>query len=150
MANYNCYYFGPYVKVYPPKKIYTNDLRTCSNIACRLHGKYSSENFCGACGSPVKMSPISHEGHENLHEFLDDVLGDEEMFSVVCIDNKDYQFFISNRGAQGGVRIEDHGEYPMSEDPNFFDRKDWALLIEKLIEKNFKFVKGIGVIAYYN
>jgi hypothetical protein len=153
MANYDCYYFGPYIKIYPPKRTYKENIRTCINTVCKTHGKYVSEgiNFCGVCGSPVQDYPVLREGHESLHDFLQDEFGDCDLFSIVSMDHKDYQFFVANRyDEQGGVRIDEYGEYPLSENPDYFEREDWVRLVEKLEEKGFKFEKGIGVIAYYN
>jgi CMP-N-acetylneuraminic acid synthetase len=153
MANYNCYYFGPYVKVYPPKRTYRDNTRTCINTACKTHGMHVPEgtNFCSVCGNPIREVPVLREGFESLYDFLQDELGDCDLFSIVSMNHKDYRFFVSNRcSKQGGIHIHEHGEYPLQENPDYFDREDWVRLIEKLKEKGFKFEKGIGVIAYYN
>lgn len=149
MANYNCYYFGPYVKVYPPERSYMDAIVTCTSVKCAYHGKYISTVFCGNCGSPVGKTKVLRQGHLSLHDFLDKEL-EEDLFSIIHMDGKDYAFFISNHKDQGGFRIHQHGDYPIPLDLNFFDREDWVRLTTKLDEKGIKHEKNIGVVSYYN
>jgi len=150
MANYNCYYLGSYIKVYPPKREYTDKLHTCSNIKCNIHGKCRSDKFCSVCGSPIEFCSVQRNGHVNMQDFLIEELKDENLFQVIYMDNKDYQIFIPNSKEQGGTYIEEYGEYSLSESANQFEHNDWIALIEKLEEKEFNFEKKIGVVSYYN
>lgn len=150
MGNCNRYYFGPYIKVYPSKKTYTKNIRTCTKTTCLRHGGLSSASFCSTCGSLIEDCPVIQERHESLEEILLDEFNDCDLFSTVCIDDEDYQFFVSNSYEQGGVYIDEHGEYSVQENPDYFNQKDWVRLVDKLTERGYKFEKGIGVIAYYN
>ena len=149
MSNYDCYYVGPYVKVYPPKKEYTSSMKTCTNNECSDHGKFLVTSFCGKCGSPVNICPVTTIEEESMFNFLNDEL-EEDLFTVICIDGKKYQIFISNHEYQGGAHTEDYGDYPITDDTSCFDKGDWAKLIAKLEEKSYKFEKNIGLIYYYN
>ena len=150
MANYDCYYVGPYVKVYPPKKEYTRSMRTCTNNECSDHGKHLPYNpFCAKCGHAIDLCDVHSVEPESMHNFIDEEL-EEDLFEVVCIDGKKYQIFISNCKEQGGTNVDDYGDYPVTEDMSFFDKGDWANLIAKLEEKSYKFEKNIGLVSYYN
>jgi len=151
MSNYSCYYLGPYVKVYPPEVTYTEDILTCTKIDCKRHGNcISDSNFCDTCGSPIRMCPILRKRHVNMHDFLEEEFNDCDLFSVVHLDDRDYQILISNNKNQGGIRIEKHGDYPLPEETLFFTHADWTRLVAKLKEIGYKFEAKIGVISYYN
>lgn len=151
MANYKCYYLGPYIKVYPPKVTYTDNIYTCNSHDCKEHGKHlSGNNFCNLCGSPVAMSPVLRNSRVNMTDFLEEEFNDCDMFCVIHLDDKDYQLLIGNREEQGGIHINDFGEYSLPENTNFFEHTDWARTIAKLKEIGYKFEIKVGLVAYYN
>lgn len=150
MSNYDCYYVGPYVKVYPPKKEYTRSRRTCINNECSDHGKHLPYNpFCAKCGHAIDLCDVHSVEPESMYDFLNDEL-EEDLFTVVNIDHKKYQIFISNSNGQGGTHTEDYGDYPIADDTSCFDKGDWATLIAKLEDKSYNFEKKIGLVSYYN
>jgi len=136
--------------VYPPEKTYLEKLNTCSNTLCELHGKYLNDSFCGKCGSAITFYHVQRKGHVNMEDFLEEKFNNIDLFRVIFMDDKDYQIFIPNMREQGGVHIEEHGEYSLPENINQFEHKDWIALINKLEEEKFNFEKKIGVVAYYN
>jgi hypothetical protein len=151
MGNYNCYYLGPYVKVSPPEVTYTENILTCTNFECECHGKYVSDSkFCKLCGHPVRVSPVSRKRQLSMHDFLEAEFNDCDLFSVVHLEDKDYQILISNKKGQGGVHIEKWGEYPVPAGTSFFSHVDWVRLIAKLKEIGYKFEAKVGAVFYYN
>lgn len=151
MSNYSCYYLGPYVKVYPPEVTYTDDVMTCTKTDCKCHGHHVFDSkFCNMCGGPIEVCSVLRKGHVSMHDFLEAEFNNVDLFCVVNLEDKNYQILISNNKEQGGVHIENSGEYSLPEETQFFSHADWTRLVAKLKEIGYKFETKVGVISYYN
>ena len=152
-------YFGPYLKLKIQEIDHKIERRTCTNIECGGHGKYSPHSFCNACGSEINnVTLIEKRSSINLHEFMNDKLGNEDLFQVIYaervgIKDDTIHFLIANYESQGGFHI-GHNENAVLElamlDINVFKKGDWKDIVKALTECNIKHETKIGLIAYYS
>lgn len=155
---YRQLYFGPYMRVWMPEIIASNDIQTCVNEKCEKHGEYLHTKFCPYCGSEVKNVTLQKPSQLGLHEFLEKELNDEDMFTAVYPDNVGFIIVVSNRrSSQGGKFLDDDGvetefvilsDSPM--DMSDFEKEDWKKFANALGKKKIAFEKKIGVLQWYS
>jgi len=158
MSNYRQLYYGPFMRVWMPEVTVGVNSKTCTNEKCEKHGEHIHHNFCPHCGAEVKHLLIQKPSHLNLHEFLEEELNDQDLFTAVYPDNVDYIIAVSNRRAgQGGVFFEDDPKTEvlllgkeMTYDKSYFDKEDWKKFSEALAKKDIKHEALVGVLQWFS
>lgn len=150
------FYTGPYIKVFLPFEEATENLVTCTNKSCKEYGKYlHSVKFCSACGSPVDKCDVKKLEPLNMHKFLGDHLGDDDILAVIhkdwinAKDPREFCLVLANRTDQGGLCAEASGEYKVP-DPtvNYFSYGVWRKFIIALDECKIKYEMILGCVVY--
>ena len=158
MSNYRRLYYGPYMRVWMPEITVGVGSRTCTNERCKKHGEHIRYNFCSCCGAEVKNITIQKPSHLNLHEFLEEELNDQDLFTAVYPDNVDYIIAVPNRlSVQGGVFFEDEPKTEvlllgkeMTYDKSYFEKEDWRKFSEALAKKDIKHEALVGILQWFS
>lgn len=157
MSNYRQLYHGPYMRIWMPVIEITVKIKTCINEGCTKHKEYAPTSFCPTCGSRAEEFSYQKSSQMNLHEFLDEELDDEDMFTAVYPDNVDYIIAVPNRpNRQGGHYFEDESRTEILNDEkpppvhSEFEHEDWAELSGALAKKGIRFEKLVGVLQWFS
>ena len=152
-------FHGPYRRVWLPDEEYENSMRVCSNEGCINHKKNLDSKCCPECGSVVEDIKYKNTCQVNLDEFLEEELGDCDLFVEVEPRDTDYVLVVPNMvSRQGGQHFEDDPKTEIvsySREGSFtdsylrwFEKEDWQRLIKVLAEKSIKHECMVGVLKW--
>lgn len=158
MGMYRRLFYGPYMRIWLPEEEIEKSEKSCTKEECPKHKQYTNTNFCATCGSRVEVIRWKEASQINLHEFLEEELGNEDMFIPVYPDDVDYIIAVPNIvSTQGGFYFDDESKTEIMNmgnevDPNWewFGKPDWVNLSEALANKDIKFENFVGVLQWFS
>lgn len=153
-------YIGPYLKVdkvsiKPIEKEKKENLFTCTNKSCKIHGKKAIGRFCSECGSKNDNTSITRKvvevpnGYQILYDF-----GSEDLLSMVP-DIKDI-IFLPNRRNDYSFQVDSDNSFlekEINKTPEYLNSlfyKDYEDFLKFLDSKDITYQIKFGVITYWS